>query len=139
MAVITRLTSVASLLYLMILGWIGVEPVVSSMARAESGSERGDEKDREVAVSMFLTGPAKPLHCRRRMSHHAIVEDRWEAAHTAASVLAWCQLMHNCGGILIVVVLHSTGHAPVWECRLVLVLGWQVAGVDVDAHPLELG
>ena len=36
-----------------ILVWIGVEPAVSSMARAESGSERVGDKDREVAVSMF--------------------------------------------------------------------------------------
>ena len=49
------------------------------------------------------------------MSHHAIVEDRWEAARTAAIALAWRhQLMHDCGSIVIVVVSHSTGHAPVW-------------------------
>ena len=58
------------------------------------------------------------------MSHHAIVEDRWEAACTAASALAWwCQLMHDCGSIVVVVVLHSTGHAPVQERRSVLVWG----------------
>ena len=74
------------------------------------------------------------------MSHHAIVKDRWEAARTAASALAWwCQLMHDCGSIVVVVVLHSTGHAPVQERRSVLVWGWQVAGVDVNACPLELG
>ena len=61
------------------------------------------------------------------MSHHAIVEDRWEAACTAASALVWwCQLMHDCGNI--VIVSHSTGHAPVRERHpaLVGVGGWQV-------------
>ena len=33
----------------------------------------------------------------------------------------------------------STGHAPVWERRSALVWGWQVAGADVNACPLELG
>ena len=64
------------------------------------------------------------------MSQYAIVEDRWDAGCTEASALAWwCQSMHNCGSI--VVVSHSTGHAPVWECGSALVWGWQVAGVDV--------
>ena len=72
------------------------------------------------------------------MSQYAIVEDRWDAARTEASALAWwCQLMHDCGSI--VVVSHSTGHAPVRERHSVLVWGWQVAGADVNACPLELG
>jgi hypothetical protein len=71
------------------------------------------------------------------MSHHAIVEDRWEAARMAASALVWwCQLMHDCGSI---VVSHSTVHAPVRERCSALVWVWRVAGADVNACPLELG
>ena len=44
-----------------VLGWIRVEPAVSSMARAESASERVGNKDREVAVSMFGLDPQN--HC----------------------------------------------------------------------------
>jgi len=74
------------------------------------------------------------------MSHHAIVEDRWEAARTAASALVWwCQLMHDCSSIIVVVVSHSTVHAPVRERRSALVWVWRVAGADVNACPLELG
>ena len=73
------------------------------------------------------------------MSQYAIVEDRWDAACTEASALAWwCQSMHDCGSI-VVVVSHSTGNASVWERRSVLVWGWQVASADVNACPLELG
>ena len=73
------------------------------------------------------------------MSQYAIVEDRWEVAHTEASTLVWwCQSMHDCGSI-VDVVSHSTGNASVWERRSVLVWGWQVASADVNACPLELG
>ena len=74
------------------------------------------------------------------MSQYAIVEDRWDAGRTEASALAWwCQSMHDCGSIVVVVVSHSTGHAPVWERHSALVWGWRVAGADVNACSLELG
>ena len=76
------------------------------------------------------------------MSQYAIVEDRWEAARTAASTLVWwCQLMHDCSSIVVVVVVvsHSTVHAPVRVRRSALVWVWRVAGADVNACPLELG
>ena len=44
----------------------------------------------------------------------------------------WYQSMHDCGGI--VVVSHSTGHAPAWECRSALVWGWRVVRMWVPTH-----